>query len=209
MEDKKGLKINAYSIISILTLLVMGIGSTFAYFNAHMAESAKDSVSVSSINLVVNLKIEPLYTELKMLPTNDSDIYKAFNNKCLDYIGNGACIAYIIEIENIGQSQEGYLTFKYESEDIRNLKYLVLDGDDTSKVLQEPTEGTSEDKIVGEAIKMDSNQNKKVIMVLWISEQKAPQDYEQGGTFTGMVSYNSALGARVTGTMNKNVLIGN
>ena len=46
-------------------------------------------------------------------------------------------------------------------------------------------------------------------MVLWISEQKAPQDYEQGGTFTGMVSYNSALGARVTGTMNKNVLIEN
>ena len=34
MEEKKGLKINAYSIISILTLLVMGIGSSFAYFNS-------------------------------------------------------------------------------------------------------------------------------------------------------------------------------
>ena len=209
MEDKKGLKINAYSIISILTLLVMGIGSSFAYFNAHMAESKKDSISVSSINLVVNLKIEPLYSELKLLPTTDSDIYKAFNNKCLDYAGNGACIAYTIDIENIGQPQEGYLTFKYESEEIRNLKFIVLDGDDTSKVLQEPTEASSEDIVVGDAIKMESNQIKRVIIVLWISEQNKPQDYEQGGTFTGIVSYNSALGARITGTMNKNVLVGN
>lgn len=209
MEEKKGIKINAYSIISILTLVVMGIGSTFAYFNAQMSEVKSDSISVSSINLVVNLKIEPLYTELKILPTKDIDIYKAFNNKCLDYVGNGACIAYTIDIENIGQPQSGYLTFKYESEDIRNLKFLILDGDDNSKVLQEPTLATSEDIVIGDAIKMESNQVKKVIIVLWISEQNKPQDYEQGGTFTGIVSYNSALGARVTGTMNKNVLIGN
>lgn len=209
MEEKKGIKINAYSIISILTLVVMGIGSTFAYFNAQMSEVKSDSISVSSINLVVNLKIEPLYTELKILPTKDSDIYKAFDNKCLDYVGNGACIAYTIDIENIGQPQSGYLTFKYESEDIRNLKFLILDGDDNSKVLQEPTLATSEDIVIGDAIKMESNQVKKVIIVLWISEQNKPQDYEQGGTFTGIVSYNSALGARVTGTMNKNVLIGN
>ena len=203
MEEKKGIKINAYSIISILTLLVMGIGSSFAYFNAQMAEAEKDSISVSSIKLVVNLKIEPLYTEFKILPTRDEDIYKAFNNKCLDYAGSGACIAYAISIENVGQEQEGYLTFKYESEDIKNLKFLVLDGDDTSKVLQDPTEGTSEDVVVG------TNHTKKVIIVLWISEQNVPQDYEQGGTFMGMVSYNSTLGARITGTMNKNVLVGN
>ena len=209
MEEKKGIKINAYSIISILTLLVVGIGSSFAYFNAQMAEAEKDSISVSSIKLVVNLKIEPLYTEFKILPTRDEDIYKAFNNKCLDYAGSGACIAYTVSIENVGQEQEGYLTFKYESEDIKNLKFLVLDGDDTSKVLQEPTEGTSDDVVVGDAIKMGTNQTKKVIIVLWISEQNVPQDYEQGGTFTGMVSYNSTLGARITGTMNKNVLVGN
>lgn len=216
-KEKKGIKINIYNLISILTLLVMGIGSSFAYFNAQMAEVKSDEISVSSLKLVVNLKIIPLYTELKLLPTNDDDIYKAIKNKCFDYVGNGACIAYEVEIENIGQENDGYLTFKYESNEIRNLSYLVLDdinlNDDLSledikeATLQPASAAGNTDEIIGNgSFKMSSNQTKKVIIVLWISNLNKPQDEEQGGTFTGVISFNSSYGARITGTMNKTII---
>lgn len=208
MEEKKGIKINVYSLVSILTLCVMGIGASLAYFNASMAESKKDNISVSSINLKMDLKIIPRYTELLLLPTKDEDIEKAYNNKCLDYANNGACIAYDIEIDNIGQEQEGYLTFKYESDQIENLKFMVIDPDDNNKVLQPVTPAGKEDITVGEVIKLASKQNRRVTIVLWISELGKEQDSEQGGTFTGFVSFNSSVGARVTGTMNKTIMTG-
>ena len=111
MEQKKGFKLNIYAVLSILTFIVMGIGSTFAYFTANM-NAARGDMSVSSIKLVMELKVSPLYSELELLPTNDDDIYKAFDNKCLDLVGNGACLAYTIEINNIGQEQSGYLTLR-------------------------------------------------------------------------------------------------
>lgn len=208
-EDKRGIKINVYSLISILTLLVMGIGSSLAYFNAHMSNYESDEISVSSINLVVNLKIKPIYTEMLLLPTNDEDIYKAFGNKCFDYVGNGACLAYEVEIENIGQENSGFLTFKYDSNEITNLSFMVLDAEDNSIVLQEPTSASNEDVIIGDAIQMESNENKKVIIVLWISNLDKPQNEEQGGTFTGSVSFNSSFGAKITGTMNKTIITEN
>ena len=205
MEQKKGFKLNIYAVLSILTFVVMGIGSTFAYFTANMNAAGGD-MSVSSIKLVMELKVSPLYSELELLPTNDDDIYKAFDNKCLDLVGNGACLAYTIEINNIGQEQSGYLTFKYESDSIKNLKFTVLDNDNDFAVLQPPTLATSDDIQIGEAINMTSNQVKKVTIVLWISNLNIPQDYEQAGTFTGQVSFNSALGAVVTGSMNNNII---
>lgn len=206
MEQKRAVKINAYNLISILTLIVMGVGSTFAYFNAHMAESNMDNISVSAINLKMELRIIPRYFELLLLPTKDEDIEKAFENKCLDYVGNGACLAYDIEIENIGQPQEGYLTFKYESEQIRNLKFIVVDTDDDNKILQPPTLASEIDTVLEGLIKLDSNQNRRVTIVLWISDLNVAQDEEQGGTFTGFVTFNSSVGARVTGTMNKTIV---
>ena len=205
MEQKKGFKLNIYAVLSILTFIVMGIGSTFAYFTANM-NAARGDMSVSSIKLVMELKVSPLYSELELLPTNDDDIYKAFDNKCLDLVGNGACLAYTIEINNIGQEQSGYLTFKYESDSIKNLKFTVLDNDNDFAVLQPPTLASSVDIQIGEAIKMTSNQSKRVTIVLWISNLNIPQDYEQAGTFTGQVSFNSALGAVVTGSMNNNII---
>lgn len=206
MEQKRAVKINAYNLISILTLIVMGVGSTFAYFNAHMAESNMDNISVSAINLKMELRIIPRYFELLLLPTKDEDIEKAFENKCLDYVENGACLAYDIEIENIGQPQEGYLTFKYESEQIRNLKFIVVDTDDNNKILQPPTLASEIDTVLEGLIKLDSNQNRRVTIVLWISDLNVAQDEEQGGTFTGFVTFNSSVGARVTGTMNKTIV---
>lgn len=207
MEEKKAVKINAYSLVSILTLIVMCIGSSLAYFNAHMADSNADDISVSAINLKMELKIIPKYADLLLLPTKDEDIEKAYNNKCLDYVGNGACIAYDILIENTGQPQEGYLTFKYESEQIENLKFIVLDADDDNKVLQPPTLASKSDTVLEGLIKLGSKQNRKVTIVLWISELSVAQDEEQGGTFMGFVTFNSSVGARVTGTMNKTIFV--
>lgn len=210
MEEKKSLKINFSSIISILTLVVMGIGSTFAYFNASVNGALDENISVSSIEVIMNLKIAPLYNGKAILPTNDEDIEKAYKNKCVDSVGNGACIAYVIEIENIGYEQEGVATFLAESETITNLKYMILSDSEEYEVLKPPTsamDATVEEQLQGIPIKLQSGENSKLIIVIWLSNLNKPQDEEQGGSFIGQASFISTTGAKITGTINESILV--
>ena len=47
---------------------------------------------------------------------NDDDVMKAYNQKCLDDVGSGACLAYGVEVFNYSDSQDiiGRIDFKYE-----------------------------------------------------------------------------------------------
>lgn len=207
-ETKKAIRINFYSIISILTLLVMGAGATLAYFNASVTGDGGNVVT-SSIQVILNLKISHLYTGMEMLPTNDEDIFKAFDNKCLDDRGAGACLAYTVEIENLGQIQEGEAFFVAESDTIENLKYIILDNDNDYALLKGPTSALKrEDSEVSIPVNLATNQNKKITLVVWISNLDEPQDYEQAGTFQGQVTFESTMGGRITGTMDEKFLIG-
>lgn len=207
MIEKKG--INFIGIISILTLLVMCVGSTFAYFTASMKGKADEDVVVASMKVILNLKISPLYNGKPVLPTNDEDINKAFLNKCVDSYENGACFAYTIEIENQGHEQEGVATFFATSETITNLKYMILDNDNDFAVLKGPTNAMEEaTELDGVPIKLKANEDKKLItIVIWLSNLDVPQDEEQAGVFVGQVSFHSTAGGRITGTMNEIVVV--
>lgn len=211
MEEKKSLKINFMGVISTLTFVVMGIGSTFAFFTASAIGKSDESISVSSIEVVLNLKIAPLYNGKPLLPTNDEDIEKAYENKCEDLVGSGACIAYTVELENIGASQEGIAIFNAWSETITNLKYMIVSEGEDYEILKPPTPamGASTDDQLkdGIPIKLEKGQNSKVVVVIWLSNLEGPQDEEQGGFFEGQMSFTATSGAKITGTIGETVVL--
>lgn len=209
MEDKKRVKINLMGIISVLTLIIMGLGSTFAYFTA-IGNANLGNATVSSLEIILNLKIAPLYTGKAILPTNDEDIITAFNKSCIDDAGNGACLAYTVELENKGAEQEGIVIFEAESDTITNLKYMILDNDNNYAVVKEPTSAMiPEDEVTGIPINLPKDIGKKLItVVVWISNLDEPQDHEQGGEFFGKATFTATSGAKLTGTMNDNVIVG-
>ena len=48
---------------------------------------------------------------------------------------------------------------------------------------------------------------KQITILIWISNLDEPQDEEQGASFTGQVSFESTGGAKITGTMNENLIL--
>lgn len=210
--EEKGIKNKFMGIVTILTFIIMGIGSTFAYFTASSAGKAKEYISVSSLEVILKLGILPLYNGKPIMPTNDTDIEKAYKNKCVDYVGNGACIAYIVEIDNIGLEQEGVVVFDATSESITNLKYMVVTEGEDYEILKGPTpamNATSEEKLEGINIKLESEESKRVVIVIWLSNLNEPQNEEQGGLFEGQVSFTSTSGAKISGTIAENIRIEN
>lgn len=203
MKERKEI---LYLIISILTLVIMGLGATFAFFTMNVNEKNKENILATSAKVKVNLKVLTLYTGYNILPTNDEDIEKAFKNECIDSIGNGACLAYTIEIDNDGNSQSGYLSFKFNSETLENLKFILLDNDNNYNIIQNPTYAVDGEVKVNEIINMNTNDVKKYTLVVWLSNIKEnEQNKEQGGNFTAMVSYSSSSGSRITGSMNQTI----
>lgn len=211
MEEKKSLKINFLGVISVLTFVVMGLGSTFAFFTANMMGKAEEYVSVSSIEVVLNLKVAPLYHGKPILPTNDEDIELAYKNKCEDIVGSGACIAYTVELENLGYEQEGIAIFNATSETIKNLKYMIVSSGEDYKILKGPTPaiGASVDDQLegGIPIKLGNDDSQSIVIVIWLSNLEGPQDEEQGGYFEGQLSFTATSGAKITGTMGDNILL--
>lgn len=220
-ETRKTISINFYSVISVLTFLIMGVGATFAYFNA-IAKGNEMPISTSSIYVRMNLNIFPLYNGKlfeetdnglvikPFLPTNDDDIFKAFENECFDYYGNGACLAYTIQIENIGMPQSGHVIFNTDSVDFTNLKYLVLDNNNNYEPLISPTIAVNnvinaEEDDLGIPIETEEGEVREVTLLIWLSNVNEQQDHEQGATFVGEVTYISNMGSKITGTISDSV----
>lgn len=197
----KNIKINnrIYTIIAIFTFLIMALGATFAYFSTGV--KAKDAISVGSIDIRMNLNIVPIYNGVYLVPTNDSDIDLAYQKECIDDIGNGACLAYKIEIKNIGDEQEILANFKIDNPELVNLKYKVLDAQNENINYKEATNATIIGTPLADSFNLASGEKKEMILIIWLSNLTTKQDEEQGQTFKGTVTVNSSSGAKLTGTI--------
>lgn len=201
--NKKNININNfYVIISLLTLVIMLAGATFAYFSTVVR--AKEPISVSTVDIRIALNIRPLYNGVPLLPTNDKDIDLAYENKCKDSLGNGACTAYTVEIKNTGDKQEIIGTFKIDNENYKNLKYILINPDDNTRY-QDITSVSTIPTQLGEKIELETGESKKFILLIWISNLVDEQDYEQSQEFIGTVTINSAAGVKLTGTISENI----
>lgn len=186
-------------IISILTMLVILIGSTFAYF-AISASSTEGAVATEAAVINIKLDVLPLYTGNGLIPTNDTDINIAYQNQCVDKYGSGACSAYTIKVGNDGQDTEFVGTINFTLEDITNFKYLVLDNNDNVYQSAVVVDAGNEQSL-GNKFSLASGTERTFTLIMWLPNFNYDQsDDDANGHFSATVTYTSAFGSRVTGT---------
>lgn len=188
-----------YLIISLLTLIITLFGATFSFFNTMI--KSDDSVVVSEAAFFkIRLSVLPLYDDRKLLPLNNSDVFKAFDNQCIDDIGNGACVAYSIEVTNEGNETEYYGDIIFNLNGVKNLNYLVLNEDNS--VYQDITTVIGNVPLyLGNQFNLLSGESRKFIILIWVPNFDRPQESEDAsGSFKASVTYSSFAGPKVTGT---------
>ena len=126
MEKKKSERI--LIITSFISIVILLIGATFSYFSASTS-SDKDALKVKADKVELGLSISTLYNEHKLIPTNDNDILTAYNQKCVDNNGYGACSAYVLTVSNFYKEQDVIGTIDFDIDHINNLSYMLLDED--------------------------------------------------------------------------------
>lgn len=199
-------------VTSVLSILILTIGGTFSFFSVSN-KSKYDAVKVEANKIQLSLSINPIYTGHKLIPTNDEDVLNmtAYNNKCVDIYGYGACLAYDLEITNFNGNQDMIGTIDFDVNGIENLSYIVLD--ENQKIYLEKksvSKGITENMSLGEHFLLydatESNPSKRnFTLIIWLTNLKEEDqtDFDAGGSFTASISYESAIyGSKLTGTIN-------
>lgn len=196
------------SITSILSMLILLIGTTFSYFSIN-AKSDDDALAVGATTVDLRLDIIPKYVGHKLIPTNDEDIMIAYESKCIDIYGFGACLAYEIEVSNGSDKQDLIGLIDFEVTKIENLSYMVLDEDnniylDKTSIKGENTIGMPlGEHFVLDKATVDNPTSKKFVLIIWLTNLEGPQDdFDAGGTFNAYITYQSVLGNKLTGSIN-------
>ena len=189
------------SVISIVTLIVIMLGSTFAWFAVNTS-SDTGAVSVEAAELGIKLDILPLYAGNPLIPTNDSDIDKALENECVDIYGNGACSAYTIKVKNNGKEAEYVGNIKFKLEDILHFKYRVLDSQgNLYQVNTEVDVDTIDGQSLGNKFTLAQGEEKTFTLIMWLPNENYDQsDDDAEGRFGASVTYESSAGGKVTGS---------
>lgn len=184
-------------IIYVLTFIFMTIGTTFAYFSAS-AQSDTDAINSNAAKLNVKLSVLPLYTDNVIIPMNNSDIITAYNQECVDNLGNGACYAYTINVENGGAESDYTGKIKFNLNNITNLNYLLLD--EEGNKYQDITEIVSDtDQTLGNSFFLGNEESKTFTLLVWLPNLDYPQeDLDADGSFGASVTYTSGNNGRVT-----------
>ena len=132
---------------------------------------------------------------------NDADYMKAYNNKCVDIYGYGACQLYDITLENIDTTITYVGKIKFELDQIEHLNYMLLDEND--EVYLDKTEIISgEDQEMGDEFSLDAGESKSLKLLIWLPNYDYDQNSEDaGGYFNAAVTYESTYGSRITGAI--------
>lgn len=201
-------KINVFLLVtSILSTFILLIGATFSYFSTRNM-SKMNALSVEAGKVRLGLGVSPLYTGYKLIPTNDSDIMTAYNQKCLDDYGYGACIAYEFEVYNFNLKQDVIGKIDFNVEGIENLSYMVLDENDTIYLDKTSVgNGITKDLPLGEHFILEdatelNSKSKKFKLIIWLTNLEQDQnDTDAGGQFSATITFSSVYGGKLTATI--------
>ncbi|MBQ8193307.1 MAG: hypothetical protein IJZ46_04495 [Bacilli bacterium] len=200
-------KINIFLLItSILSISILVIGGTFSYFSLRTM-SKMNAIAVEAGKVKIGLGVSPVYTGHPLIPTNDSDIIKAYNQKCLDDYQNGACLAYGLEIFNFHKSESVIGKIDFTVEGIENLSYMVLDENNNVYLDKTSIKGTTNGMSLGPSfILADASGtnpiSKKFTLLIWLTNiNKDQTDMDAGGKFSAVVTYESIYGGKLTATV--------
>lgn len=197
---------NILIIISIISCIILLIGAIFSYFTINN-RSNEDAIKVNAAKTKLDLKLSSLYVGDKLLPMNDSDVMKAYNNECLDDFGNRACLAYTIEVTSYYPQNEIIGNISFNVNDIENLSYLVLD--DNNNIYLDKTsidKNNSSNLSLGNSFTIENanseGKTKKFILIIWLTNLDVDQSITDARkNFNASVSYNSIYGSNLTASL--------
>ena len=201
-------KINIFLLItSMLSTFILLIGTTFSYFSTRNM-SKMNALAVEAGKVRLGLGVSPLYTGYKLIPTNDSDIMTAYNQKCLDDYGYGACLAYEFEVYNFNLKQDVIGKIDFNVEGIENLSYMVLDENDTIYLDKTSVgNGITKDLPLGEHFILEdatelNSKSKKFKLIIWLTNLEQDQnETDAGGQFSATITFSSVYGGKLTATI--------
>ncbi len=185
-------------IISILSFIFMLLGTTFSYFSSSV-KSEDNVISMSSAVFGTDVVISALYNENKIIPMNDDDVIKAYNNMCVDSVGYGACYAYNIDIINNGDKMGYTGSILFNVENITRLSYLLLD-EDSNRYVDVTKVQSGIDQTLGNSFELEKNESRHFKLIIWLSNVDENQIYVDNGLFNAFVTYDTTYGSKITGT---------
>lgn len=201
-------KINKFLLgTSILSTLILLIGATFSYFTASTM-SKMNAVAVEAGQISIGLGVSPIYSGHYLIPLKDEYIGKAYDNKCVDDLDRGACLAFGLEVFNFSKPTlvEGVIDFYING--IDNLSYMVLDEDGNTYLDVTHVSSSSPNKLsLGDEFRLEdatnvSRTSKKFILLIWLTDNGEIQDEtDAGGSFHADVTFSSTYGGRLTGSV--------
>ena len=191
-------------VTSTLSILVLLIGTTFSFFT-YDTKSKNNALKVSAAQIRINLGMSKLYTGHVLIPLDDSLIDRAYQNRCVDDIGWGACLAYSLELFNYSKEVEIESIIDFNIKGVKNLSYMVLDEDgnrylDITHIDSENSTGLT----LGEPFTISDGtveqQSKKFLVLIWLSDTGVIQDKDDaGGSFDAKVTFKTTTGGQLTG----------
>lgn len=201
-------KVNIFLLITtIFSTVIILLGATFSYFSTRNM-SKLNAIAVEAGKVRLGLGVSSLYTDHKLIPTNDEDIMIAYNNKCVDDYGFGACLVYEFEVYNYNNEVEVAGTIEFTINHIDNLSYMVLDENNNiylDKVLV--GKDNDEELSLGNSFTLNAapeigSSSRKFKLVIWLTNLEEDQnEFDAGGNFTAAVTFKSIYGGRLTATI--------
>ncbi len=183
-------------IVSILTLIIVMIGATFAYFSATI-RGDKD-LETQSFKFSLNMSVTPEFGGKGLIPMNDSDLSKAYNNRCVDVNGNNACTAFRISLINNGDDLSLTGNMDFNKLDVVNMSYAIMDSD--GNIYKEATStGDGTNLSLGNSFDLKKGEVKDFILVIWLSNLDVEQDEEDAsGSFSASITYQALDGSKLS-----------
>ena len=216
-----------YTTTLILTLIVLSIGSTYAYFAATI-KSEDNSVATSSASFSINLSVLPKYPNPEngpytIIPMKDELSEKGYigynETPCIDK--NNAAVCYVYEIKVFGFSEGIEFvsgSVKVKTENISNLSYRLYDENNNEINLNPESEEiatkedyntplplyydrlpSEEEKTLGDSHNIKDKEEITLYLMIWLSDTGVSQNQTDIGTFSGDITFFAGKGGQITG----------
>lgn len=206
-----------YTIIIILTFIVLSIGSTYAYFTATIA-TEDDFMETGSAQYSLKLSVMPKYPDPELGPytlipmKNElSELgYVGYNEvPCIDKNNAVVCYAYEIIVSEYSQELE-YLSgsINIKTSNIANLSYRLYDENDIPLAIGEDEDGdliyydtiiSEEEMTLGDSFYVKEQDQLVLTLMIWLSDTGEEQNETDIGTFNGNVTFYAGKGGQITG----------
>jgi len=206
-----------YTITLVLTLIVMSIGATYAYFAATIKSEDNEPIAKSA-NYSINLSVLPKYPvpengPYTLIPMKNELSDKAltgYNGQpCVDK--NSAVVCQIYEIYAFEYNKDlDYLSgsLNITTSNISSLSYRVYDEENNPLAIEQDEEGSDvyiksitsgEELSLGDAFYVKGKESLTLNLMIWLSDTGVSQNETDIGTYTGNVTFYTGKAGQISG----------